>query len=851
MKIHLFNRGLIFSSIKSRPNLSLLLPIFPVLFLGSGMRIAHATDYFNPYALDKRGSQSIADIDNLDVFSESGGQLPGNYLVDVIVNSESVGSHKIAFYADNNNLLPELIKQQLVDWGVNPNASAALSAMNNTAVITSLSDMIPGASVKFDFTQQKLIINIPQIAMNTAARGVVPSELWEQGISALTLDYGFSGSQTWHDDNKSQRSEFLSLRSGANVGAWRLRNYSVYTKSNDERHWENINTYAERNIIALKSQLTLGQTVTSGDIFDSFQFIGGRLASDDNMLPYSLRGFAPVVQGIAPTNAKVTVRQNGYVIYQTYVSAGPFEITDLYPTSSSGNLEVTVEGMEGSEQTFVVPFSSVPVMQRKGQYKYSVSGGKYRANSSLSREPNFIQSSLIYGLPWNTTLYGGFLYSRDYSASAVGTGLNLGSIGALSFDVTDAHTNFDVYPGSARYHGQSYRFQYAKSLLSSGTTVTLAGYRYSTEGYYDFSEANDYYQSKMHFNKRSRLQANISQVLGDYGSVYVNAYQQNFWGRQGYEKTVSAGYNSSWRAINYGVNYSYNNLPGRMSANQLFSFNISFPFDALSLNSYINGNMSTDNHGRNNFQLGVSGNGLNNRLNYSVQQSLDNRNQQNSGNASLSYKGRSGIISSGYSYSSGTQRLNYGVQGGLVLHSDGVTLSQPLGETIAIVRAVGAEGVEVQNRTGVTTNSQGYAVVSYLSPYQRNRIQLGIETLEDNVDLVNNSTTVIPTQGAVVWADFKTHIGWRALIKLTVNGDAVPFGAIVSLYSRDKSVNITGIVGDSGAVYLNGLPEHGELQVQWGESDDQRCHAAFTLPVNKTTPVLQLASNCLISSRVD
>ncbi|WP_409335312.1 fimbria/pilus outer membrane usher protein, partial [Escherichia coli] len=34
------------------------------------------------------------------------------------------------------------------------------------------------------------------------------------------------------------------------------------------------------------------------------------------------------------------IKQNGYVIYQTYMPPGPFEISDLNPTSSAGDLEV-------------------------------------------------------------------------------------------------------------------------------------------------------------------------------------------------------------------------------------------------------------------------------------------------------------------------------------------------------------------------------------------------------------------------------------------------------------------------------------------------------------------------------
>ncbi|WP_142793458.1 fimbria/pilus outer membrane usher protein, partial [Klebsiella pneumoniae] len=81
----------------------------------------------------------------------------------------------------------------------------------------------------------------------------------------------------------------------------------------DNSQWNNIRTYVQKAIIPLKSQLTIGDSFTENDIFDSVGFRGVKLASDDNMLPDSMRGFAPTVRGVANSNAQVTIRQNGYV----------------------------------------------------------------------------------------------------------------------------------------------------------------------------------------------------------------------------------------------------------------------------------------------------------------------------------------------------------------------------------------------------------------------------------------------------------------------------------------------------------------------------------------------------------
>ncbi|STI19228.1 fimbrial outer membrane usher protein [Escherichia coli] len=84
----------------------------------------------------------------------------------------------------------------------------------------------------------------------------------------------------------------------------------------------------------------------------------------------------------------------------------------------------------------------------------------------------------------------------------------------------------------------------------------------------------------------------------------------------------------------------------------------------------------------------------------------------------------------------------------------------------------------------------------------------------------------MPTQGALVRANFDTRIGVRALITVTQGGKPVPFGSLV----RENSTGITSMVGDDGQVYLSGAPLSGELLVQWGDGANSRCIAHYVLP---------------------
>lgn len=816
---------------------------------------ARADDYFNPNALELGDINASAA--NLEKFSRTGGQLPGTYRVDIYLNGRRIDTRDVTFVEDGGELKPNLLGEWLTAMGVKLDAFPSLRRLEPTDVVNDLGRYIPSAHSVFNFGQQRLDISIPQAALNTEAREYVDPASWDEGMPAALFNYSYSGSNTRSSrDVKNTSSGYLNLRSGVNLGAWRLRNYSTYTDADrGGKTWNSINTYVQRDVQNLKGQLTVGQGFTPSNVFESVQFKGAQLASDDNMLPDSLRGFAPVVRGIAQTNAQVTVRQNGYVIYQTYVAPGAFAISDLYPTSASGDLEVIIKEADGTERRSTQAFSAVPTMVREGQLKYAVTAGRFDSQIEGAVEPTFVQSSLIYGLPYATTIYGGQLTASNYAAFALGVGHGFGEFGSLSFDVTQAKARLD--DGSSN-KGRSYRVQYAKDIRTTGTTFTLAGYRYATDGYYEFQEANDVHEASVgsivqNYIKRSKTQLTVNQSMGRYGSVYVSGYQQDYWARSGFQRDVSAGYNVSYRGANYNFSYTYSESPGFAKGDQQIAFSVQVPFDTFWGNSWANVSLNADKRGVTSQQVGISGVALaDNNLNYSAQQS-HGAGVGNSGTLSADYRGSSAQVGGGYSYSKDSQQINYNVQGGVVVHPYGVTLSQPLSDTIALVRAPGASDVKVENNTGIYTDAKGYAVVPYVSTYRKTRIALDTQTLQEDVDIKTTSQTVIPTQGAVVLANFVTRVGVRVMFRISHKGKAVPFGASVDLVQGDgQDPDNTSIVGGNGEVYLSGVPQEGKLAVQWGASSMERCQVSFVLPsqpregqANTGSPVINQEALCL------
>ncbi|WP_142513583.1 fimbria/pilus outer membrane usher protein, partial [Klebsiella huaxiensis] len=323
-----------------------------VLILLALPALSHAEMYF-PSALVSGNPDEVADLSYL---TPAGTQMPGTYDVEMYLNGNWLAARSVRFVAadsvadtgrevaatgekdirDTTGLMACLTPDGWRDIGLKMDAVPAMAALADDQCI-SPGRYIPQAYTAFDFEKMRLDISIPQAMVKNQPRGWIPPERWDEGINALLLGYRLNGSNS-HSRSTGMNSSnlYLNLDNGINVGPWRLRDNRTWSRysttgGSSRSEWDRLNTYAERAIIPLRSRLLLGESTTDGDLFDAFSFRGVRLATDDSMYPDTQRGFAPLVKGSAFSNARVSIRQNGSLIYQTFVPPGAFVIDDLYP----------------------------------------------------------------------------------------------------------------------------------------------------------------------------------------------------------------------------------------------------------------------------------------------------------------------------------------------------------------------------------------------------------------------------------------------------------------------------------------------------------------------------------------
>lgn len=801
----------------------------------------------NMLAFDKSllwGDQSRA-VD-LKRFEDANAVLPGTYRADVYVNGQSVGPDEITFRETKpgGNGEPCITRDMLNRIGVAGDKMIGIGTNIAPQSCLDLARVVPGATFSFNSGEQRADFSIPQASMLRVARGYVPPDRWDSGAPVGYLNYRASSYQT-NAQGLNGRQDYASVDAGANLNGWMFRHQSTYARQPDgTSHWQNLNTYVQHDIPAWESRVRFGETYTSGQWFDSMPIRGVSLANDARMRPDSQTGYAPTIRGTAETNARVSVRQNGTLIYETTVSPGAFEINDLYPTGYGGNLDVTITEADGRVKQLSVPYAAVPQALREGATNYAVDVGTVRDNA-IPGNPYLAQFTVQRGLTNFITGYGGAALSKDYYAFIGGAAVNT-QVGAFSVDLTHAHTH--LVDGD--FQGQSARVGYSKTFSETGTSFSMAAYRYSTSGYYGVREAmtaiGNGSPAGLVAHERSRGQLTVNQTLGRWGSVFLTGSVQDYWNQSGRNIQYQAGYTGTRAGVTYSVSLMrVQDLQGRFN-NQIFA-SLSMPL-GKSLTAPVLSSSVTSGNGTTTAQASVSGYFDEGRsLNYMVNGNYSNGGGNSSGGGSLQYNLPYTVLNGGASVGNGYSQVSAGIAGSVVAHPGGVTFGQTLGETFGIVEAPNAAGAEVTNAPGVKIDRFGYAVVPYLTPYRANVVSLDPKGLPVDVELTATSQEVVPTAGAGVLVKFRTQSGRAVLISAkTHDGKPVPFGATVF----DTNGHSVGVVGQGGQILARGVEDTGSLTVKWGDDEAQACHIDYKLPkVDKSVKQKdydRLTANCLV-----
>lgn len=290
--------------------------------------------------------------------------MPGQYQMEIRVNDQSISpsAFQIVFLeppfsnSDDEKPLPQpcLTPEIVNQMGLTEASQEKVTYWNNGQCADFR--LLSGVEIRPNPAEEMLYINIPQAWLEYSDTSWLPPSRWDNGIPGLLFDYNINGMVNKPYKGKQSRSLSYNGTAGANFGAWRLRadyqgnlNYSSGSGQGTDNKFTWDRFYMYRAIPRWGANLTLGENYISSEIFSSWRYTGVSLESDDRMLPPKLRGYAPQVSGIADTNARVVISQQGRILYDATVPAGPFTIQDL-DSSVRGRLDVEVIEQDGRKK---------------------------------------------------------------------------------------------------------------------------------------------------------------------------------------------------------------------------------------------------------------------------------------------------------------------------------------------------------------------------------------------------------------------------------------------------------------------------------------------------------------------
>ena len=722
-------------------------------------------------------------IDNVDAtwFNAGNDLLPGKYSLQVIINDEKIGTTDITLKSFHNKIQPLFTCSRLASWGV------VTDECSDEAL--PLASYVPQSDVDIDLGENTLTITLPQKYwtkrnLNDVAR----TEDWDNGINAAFTNYAlqYENQELTHTSGNSLL--YGTFENGINLGGFQLRNNGFMTwQNNGKSGYTSSASFIRHDVDALRSTLTAGDFYTSGIFFSSLAMRGVSLTSDTDMFPSTERNYVPAVVGVAAGNATVVVRQKGYVIATRKVTPGPFNLKDIPASASAGDMEITVYEANGTQRTFWQPFNSSDMLAPAGVLRYYLYSGKNRAVDGYS--DTMLEGNIQYGLNNTLTLEGGAQRAGNYSNIAAGMAANVRYIGAI-YLLTNGSRQIDHYDQSTRT-GQKVKLGYTKYIYPTSSYLYASLNHALSPGYREFDDVDS--QGKMSGLFRNRYSLQFSQNIG-VGNVVMNYSRQENW--NGKASSAVRG------SLNYTISrYTMIASLGRQKNSDgknenVLSLNLSIPL-TREMNHYLTLNHSDSSSGRRE-QLGASGTLLKDQqLSYNVNTVVRDNDKEFS--TALAYLGTHGLGSGTFSSNSQGQQFSLGMEGGAVVHHHGVTFSQRLGSSAALIHTNRVAGLKIENIQNVETDRFGNAVDPSLVPYHYNEETLYNDGNNQNVEITSEVVSAAPRQGAIVEIDFAARYLHKQFIRIAdAQNKPLPFG---STLADAKGKNV-GIVSGGGIALI-------------------------------------------------
>lgn len=746
--------------------------IFYIIIFHLGCNVALA-DEFN-YDFIRGGSKEIPQI-----LKNEQKYTPGKYFVDVIFNGSKIAS-SVEFNINKSELNHLCFSE---DWLLSQGISINKDFYKNEFIPENKCYIIENeknSQVTFDNSLQELSINMPQAGF---IDGSAKKDSWDYGSTGLKISYDVNTSKSRNQD----RTTYGNIDGQINIGEWVLlgRGYAYQGEK-----FESNNLLLMHAIKSIKSDFLIGKMQSFNTLNDGFTFYGAQLKSNQDMYPWNSQSFAPVINGIARTHARVTVEQNGYTLKSFVVPPGPFVINDLTGVYS-GDIILKIHEDDGTIKEQRFPVAVLPNLLRPSVYNYNIAIGSKVDQYSDKRdeESSFLQMSYDYGFePF--TLNSSALLDKNYHNVGLGVVRSFGWFGAMAMSGNLSQEN---YKNGKKQNGFSASVKYAKN-LGENANLQLIGYRFNSENYIDYSDFNYSHFNLLNNRPKQRYESIVTYQLPTMSTfLNMSAWKEDYWDSSS-EIGANLNVSKSFNNMSVSFNAGYSKLNGKESDYNA-GLSISVPFSVFDKSQYSYSSMNYDRRSGAGFNTGISGN-INSRLSYNA--SINNTQRATGNSISASYLFDSVQTSASYSQAGGNSSSSLQLSGSIIgLPETGVIFTPVKNNEIAVVEMKDVKGVRFNG--SMPGDKHGRAVIP-LTAYNNHTITVDAENLPQSIELMENSINVTPTENAIIYKKVKYKKINTYIAKVVgANGFVVPMGSI----AKNSEGRELGYVNNGGILLMN------------------------------------------------
>lgn len=730
-------------------------------------------DGFN-YNFIRGGSKDIPEILNNKLQN-----VPGKYSTDIIFNGSKIATSVELNISKEDTQHICLSETWLKQTGININKEFYKDFFNVSRDCY-LIENEKNSRVQFDPSLQELSIELPQAGfIDTAKEG----GNWDYGSTGFKVAYDVNTSKSNHQD----RTTYGNVEGQINIGEWVLagRGYAYQGEK-----FESNNLLLTHAIKSIKSDILIGKTQLFSTLNDGFTFYGAQLKSNQDMYPWNSQAYAPVINGIARTHARVTVEQGGYTLKSFVVPPGPFVINDLTGVYS-GDIILKIYEEDGSVKEQRFPVAVLPNLLKPGTYNYNIATGSKVDQYSNKRDEDslFVQMSYDYGFePF--TLNTSALLDKNYNNIGLGFIRSFGWFGAISMS---GNLSQAKYHNGKAMNGFSASVKYAKA-LGENANLQLIGYRFNSENYIDYSDFTYRYYSPLKNRPKQRYESIVTYQLPKM-SLFLNmsAWKEDYWDSSN-EVGANVNLSKSFNDISVTLNAGYSRLQ-RMKSDYSTGLSLSVPFSVFDKSHFSSTSINYDRRSGTTFNTGVSGT-INPRLSYNA--SISQSRSVTGSSVSASYLFDWMQTSASYSQTGSNTSTSFQLGGSVIGVPDAGIIFTPIkNDEIAVVEMEDVPGVRFNG--SMPGDSKGRAVIP-LSAYNNNTITVNADNLPQNVELIENAINVTPTENAIVYKKVKYRKINTYIVKVIgSNGFVIPMGSI----AKNAEGKEIGYVNNGGILLMN------------------------------------------------